>query len=64
MGVTVSLGWYQQLSVNQLTTEISQLLSDQKQRQQMSEKGKQLVDGLGSQRVIEIMKHKGTPSFN
>jgi UDP-2,4-diacetamido-2,4,6-trideoxy-beta-L-altropyranose hydrolase len=55
MGVTVSLGWYQQLSVNQLTTEIAKLLSDQKQRQQMSEKGKQLVDGLGSQRVIDAM---------
>ena len=56
MGITVSLGWHQQLSVNQLTTEISQLLSDQKQRQQMSEKGRQLVDGLGSQRVIEMMR--------
>mgnify|MGYP002280287292 CR=1 FL=1 len=59
MGITVSLGWYQQLTVNQLTTAISELLSTPKQRQQMSEKGRQLVDGLGSQRVIEIMEKKG-----
>ncbi|NBD17452.1 MAG: hypothetical protein GVY04_15325 [Cyanobacteria bacterium] len=56
MGVTISLGWYQQLTVNQLTTAISELLSAQQKRQQMIEKGRQLVDGLGSQRVIEMMK--------
>ena len=56
LGVTVSLGWHQQLTVNQLTTAISNLLIEQQQRQQMSQQGKQLVDGLGSQRVIEIMK--------
>ncbi|MDR9404932.1 MAG: UDP-2,4-diacetamido-2,4,6-trideoxy-beta-L-altropyranose hydrolase, partial [Halothece sp. Uz-M2-17] len=50
MGVTISLGWYQKLTVNQLTTAISDLLPAQQKRQQMSEKGKQLVDGLGSQR--------------
>ena len=55
MGVTISLGWYQQLTVDQLTTAVSELLSAQKQRQQMSEKGRQLVDGLGSQRVINAM---------
>ncbi|NBD17450.1 MAG: UDP-2,4-diacetamido-2,4,6-trideoxy-beta-L-altropyranose hydrolase [Cyanobacteria bacterium] len=56
MGITISLGWYQQLTVHQLTTAVSELLSAQKQRQQMSEKGRQLVDGLGSQRVIEMMR--------
>lgn len=55
MGITISLGWHQKLTVKQLTTTISELLSAQKQRQQMSKKGRQLVDGLGSQRVIEIM---------
>jgi UDP-2,4-diacetamido-2,4,6-trideoxy-beta-L-altropyranose hydrolase len=56
MGITISLGWHQQLTVHQLTTAVSELLSAQKQRQQMSEKGRQLVDGLGSQRVIEMMR--------
>lgn len=56
MGITVSLGWYQKLTVNQLTTAISDLLSAQQKRQQMSEKGRQLVDGLGNQRVIEKMR--------
>ena len=56
MGVTISLGWYQQLTVNQLTTAILSLLSAQQKRQQMSEKGRQLVDGLGSQRIIEKMR--------
>jgi len=58
MGITISLSWHQQLTVKQLTTAISELLSAQQKRQQMSEKGIQLVDGLGSQRVIEIMYHK------
>ena len=58
MGVTISLAWHQKLTVNQLTTAISELLSAQQKRQQMSEKGRQLVDGLGNQRVIEIMYHK------
>jgi len=58
MGITISLGWHQQLTVNQLTTAIAELLSAQKQQQQMSEKGRQLVDGSGSQRVVEIMYHK------
>jgi len=56
MGITISLGWYQQLTVHQLTTAVSELLSAQQKRQQMSEKGRQLVDGLGSQRVIEMMR--------
>ncbi len=55
MGVTVSLGWYHHLTINQLNATIAKLLSDEKQRQQMSEKGKQLVDGLSSQRVIDAM---------
>ena len=53
MGVTISLGWHQNLTVNQLTAAISDLLSAQQKRQQMSEKGRQLVDGLGSQKVID-----------
>ncbi len=56
MGITVSLGWYHHLTINQLNATIAKLLSDQKQRQQMSEKGRQLVDGFGSQRVIEMMR--------
>jgi len=53
MGITVSLGWYQHLTINQLNATIAKLLSDQKQRQQMSKKGRELVDGFGSQRVID-----------
>jgi UDP-2,4-diacetamido-2,4,6-trideoxy-beta-L-altropyranose hydrolase len=53
MGITVSLGWYHYLTINQLSATIAKLLSDHRQRQQMSEKGRKLVDGLGSQRVID-----------
>ena len=60
MEITISLGWHQKLTVKQLTTAISDLLSAQQKRQQMSEKGKQLVDGLGSQRVVEIISQDST----
>ena len=55
MEITLSLGWYQQLTINKLKTAISELLCEPKQRQHMSEKGIQLVDGLETQRVIETI---------
>jgi len=58
MGVTLRLGWYHELTVDQLTATISELLSAQKQRQKMSEKGSELVDGVGTQRIIKAIKNE------
>jgi len=55
MGVTLSLGEYHQQSLNKLTRTIWELLPALEQRQQMSKKGRKLVDGLGSQRVVELI---------
>jgi hypothetical protein len=44
MGITISLGWYHHLTINQLSATIAKLLSDHRQRQQMSEKGRELYE--------------------
>jgi UDP-2,4-diacetamido-2,4,6-trideoxy-beta-L-altropyranose hydrolase len=56
MGITLSLGEYRQQSLNNLTRSIWGLLPALEQRQQMSKKGRTLVDSLGSQRVVQLMK--------
>ncbi|MDB9312962.1 UDP-2,4-diacetamido-2,4,6-trideoxy-beta-L-altropyranose hydrolase [Spirulina sp. CS-785/01] len=55
MGITISLGWYHQQTVHQLTNTVAELLPALEQRQQMSIRGRKLVDGLGSQRVVEVI---------
>ena len=52
LGITLSLGWHQNLTVSQISGAISELLPNFEKRQQMSDKGQNLVDGLGSERVI------------
>ncbi|MDB9312965.1 hypothetical protein PN462_07620 [Spirulina sp. CS-785/01] len=55
MGVTISLGWYNQQTVHQLASTVAELLPALEQLQQMSVKGRKLVDGFGSQRVMEVI---------
>jgi UDP-2,4-diacetamido-2,4,6-trideoxy-beta-L-altropyranose hydrolase len=55
MGLTLSLGWYEQQIVKKLSTVIADFLYALEQRRQMSEKGRNLVDGLGSERVVKAL---------
>lgn len=54
-GIAVDLGWHSNVSVEQLSDTLKYLLKDSATRQRMSELGRQLVDGLGTGRVAEIL---------
>jgi RimJ/RimL family protein N-acetyltransferase len=54
-GVVVSLGWYHNLTAEQISAEIGRLLQNPAHRQEMSQRGQQLVDGYGAERVIQAM---------
>jgi RimJ/RimL family protein N-acetyltransferase len=51
MGVTKNLGWHTALTTEKIGAVLSSLLDNQTVRQEMSHRGRNLVDGLGSQRV-------------
>jgi L-amino acid N-acyltransferase YncA len=51
-GVVVNLGEYRQIGVERLATALESILKDLMQREQMNERGRQLVDGMGVYRVI------------
>jgi len=54
-GVSTSLGWYEQVTREQVGKTLSRLISDPSQRQQMSENGRKLVDGQGAERVVSAL---------
>lgn len=51
-GVGVNLGEYRKLGVERLATALESILNDLALREQMNERGRQLVDGMGAYRVI------------
>ncbi len=54
--VAVNAGWQDQLSPEKLASQIAALLHDQPARQQMSQQGRVLVDGLGAERVVALLR--------
>lgn len=57
-GVVLNLAWADRVSTEQLATAIHSLVNDSGLRQKMSEAGRRLVDGLGSQRVTQALKRE------
>jgi len=56
-GLGICLGWpSDDLSFSRLTLAVSQLANDQTKRQILSAQGRFVVDGLGSQRLVGILK--------
>ena len=53
-GVVLNLGWYTETSVTQIARTLLGLLEDRGSRRQMSQRGRELVDGLGSERVVKF----------
>lgn len=52
-GASVNLGWFKDLSEEELAKGLSRLIGDEKTRQSMSNIARGLVDGKGAERVIE-----------
>jgi UDP-2,4-diacetamido-2,4,6-trideoxy-beta-L-altropyranose hydrolase len=58
-GVIRTLGWHAAVTPDQIATALDQLASNQVERQRLSQNGQQLVDGLGTQRIIRLLLHDG-----
>jgi UDP-2,4-diacetamido-2,4,6-trideoxy-beta-L-altropyranose hydrolase len=49
-------GWFHQLSVRRLAGELKRIILDDRRRETQSKRGRQLVDGLGRERVLDKME--------
>lgn len=54
-GVAVNLGWYDRLSPERIEDEVRTLLDAPGQLRSISERGQQLVDGWGCERVLDAL---------
>ncbi len=59
----VNLGWYHEVTERQIAQSLSTLIHDRSRRELMSRKGRDLIDGLGSQRVISALGVKTESSI-
>ncbi len=55
MGLTISLGWHENVTVEMIKDAIAKFRESPEQRYQMSKQGRKLIDGYGSSRVLEKM---------
>ena len=55
VGVALSLGWHAHTTARGVASELHHLLSAGDQRAQMSRRGRRLVDGRGSRRILAAM---------
>ncbi len=53
--IAINLGWHADLAVEDITSAIKQLLLSKKMRVKFSKNGKNLLDSLGANRIIEKM---------
>ena len=54
-GIAVNLGWYSDLSFQELVRSLKQLLTGERMRIEMIKRGQELVDGSGSARTLACM---------
>lgn len=54
-GIALNLGWYAQISELDLAQALKILMCSLARRAAMSEKGRQLVDGAGTDRVVSVL---------
>lgn len=52
-GVVVNLGWHENVTERDIKDAVEKLLKDFASRKMMSLKGKKMVDGMGTKRVVE-----------
>ena len=63
-GATLSVPFDQELDPNALSEQLTSLLEEKEQVQQMIEKGKMIVDGFGAGRVAEFLAPTIHPEWN
>ena len=56
MGISVDLGWGNQIEFPDIGKALEQLMLDYDQRDSMSRNGKKLLDGLGAKRILAVMR--------
>lgn len=52
-----SCGWFYELSSSNISKQLEKPIEDKKKRKRYSEKGRELVDGLGAERIIGSMRN-------
>lgn len=52
----INLDQYKKISIEQITATLQRLIIDHNLRQEMSRRGKVLVDGMGATRVVEVLR--------
>jgi len=50
-----TLGWWKDLDIENISLEIQELITDRQQRFRMTNLGKKLIDGKGSERLVNIL---------
>jgi len=55
MGLIISLGWWENITIDMLKNAILGLISDKNKRKKMSYLGKTLIDGQGCDRIFQAM---------
>lgn len=53
LGITKNLGWHNEINKDKILTELKLLGKDYSKRKQISDKGRNLVDGKGTFRIVE-----------
>jgi UDP-2,4-diacetamido-2,4,6-trideoxy-beta-L-altropyranose hydrolase len=56
VGIGRNLGWHADVDPDAIAMELCELLLDQPARERMSNCGRQLVDGLGAKRVVDLIE--------
>jgi len=57
-GIATSLGWHENLHLEEIATAVATHLADTEKLARMSERGRQLVDGMGAERVAKEILHE------
>ncbi len=55
MGLIINLGWHEDGTIEIIKNAILRLINSPIKRQEMSQKGRKLIDGYGSMRILEKM---------
>lgn len=56
--VSLNAGWHHSLSEDSLAAMLTGLLEDSKTRGQMSRRGREMIDGAGTQRLLGLLKSR------
>ena len=55
-GVALNMGWHEKVSASDMADVLSELMHNSARRQEMSERGRQLVDSCGASRVTAVLR--------